>query len=602
MAADILAFESAPTTGPADYLSEASFWVPHFEGRAGSGHIPFIFWLVDLLRPAVFAETGSVDGGIYFAICQAVAALGSLAAGHAIPDVGRGSEADAAIQRFKAHNDRHYPGFSRVHQRAGATGIEEKSIDLLVVSAAEQPEAAAAFRETWEPMLSDRAVVLFVGPGVASTLWRDRAATLSGFEFFHGDGLAVLCYGAHAPASLRNLGPGRTNHPALPQMRSAYARLGGATRPGSQDGASEARAATLRARKLKDALRAQAAKVAKLELQLKQVGAMERDAMLRLDADRRRHSAEVAALRASNSWRFTGPARAVSIAWRTAWRVLLGQRIASLQPTSQPKKALLPAAVAPPGAQHQRPPSKRPEQAYSRPPASIRRGNGRVVFFTAVAGGYDRILPPVVIDERADYVAFTDDPRHDNGSIWQERRFDFVDADPSRTARFAKTHPHLYFADYDAAVWVDGNLQIACRYADLMKGQSADTGLVTWIHPFRDCVYDEIEECQRRNKDDPGVMQAHVQQLRAAGYPAKYGLVESSVIVFNRLGPAEIAFLTDWWRLIDNGSRRDQLSFNPALWRNPGVKVGYLGEHGVQMRNDPRFVFRRHGAVLPGGG
>lgn len=223
------------------------------------------------------------------------------------------------------------------------------------------------------------------------------------------------------------------------------------------------------------------------------------------------------------------------------------------------------------------------------------RSLGAIAFFTAIAGDYDPVAEPSIIDPAADYVLFTDD-RDLTSSAWTTRAFDFVHAEPARTARFVKTHPHIYFPDHDRVIWIDANLQIDCLPEELISAENEQFDIITWQHPIRDCVYEELAECILRDKDEPAVMQEHIEALREAGYPEHNGLIESSVMLVRHQRPEVIAFLNDWWRLIDNGSKRDQLSFNPALSRHPGVTLGFLGEKGVEMRSDPR---RHHPSYVP---
>lgn len=35
-------------------------------------HLPFLFWLIDILRPRSIAQVGALDPVAYFAICQAM--------------------------------------------------------------------------------------------------------------------------------------------------------------------------------------------------------------------------------------------------------------------------------------------------------------------------------------------------------------------------------------------------------------------------------------------------------------------------------------------------------------------------------------------------
>ena len=71
-------------------------------------------------------------------------------------------------------------------------------------------------------------------------------------------------------------------------------------------------------------------------------------------------------------------------------------------------------------------------------------GGRRIVFYTAIFGEYDNLLLPDRIDPDVDYVCFTDRPRNDYG-VWQMRTAPYYHPDPTRIARWVKTHPHDLF-------------------------------------------------------------------------------------------------------------------------------------------------------------
>jgi len=232
-------------------------------------------------------------------------------------------------------------------------------------------------------------------------------------------------------------------------------------------------------------------------------------------------------------------------------------------------------------------------QAASKPrKAADVKSVGRVAVFMAVAGPYDDIKNPDVISETADYFIFTDQDVPPN-SIWQKREFEYFDADPTRMARFIKTHPHLYFADYDWALWVDANLQINILPEDIIAPFHNTSLLATWIHPLRNCIYDEAKECEKRSKDDGQVMSLQMRRYRDAGYPAAHRLYETSVMASKMGHPAIAKLMGAWWAEIEKGSRRDQLAF-PYVVDQSGIDVAALAPKGICMRSDPRFNYYRH--------
>ena len=88
----------------------------------------------------------------------------------------------------------------------------------------------------------------------------------------------------------------------------------------------------------------------------------------------------------------------------------------------------------------------------------------RFVVYTVMVGDYDKILQPLVVDDRFDYVLFTDQARNDKIGVWQVRTFDYQNDDKTRISRYLKTHPEKLLPEYDASLWIDGNIQITNSY------------------------------------------------------------------------------------------------------------------------------------------
>jgi hypothetical protein len=89
----------------------------------------------------------------------------------------------------------------------------------------------------------------------------------------------------------------------------------------------------------------------------------------------------------------------------------------------------------------------------------------------------------------------------------------------------------------------------------------------------RDCIYKEYESIMSmgrtsgKYKDDPTVMERQIERYRREGYPSGNGLVFASVLIRCHNDPVIIRTMEHWWREIEKGSRRDQLSFNYVIWK-----------------------------------
>ena len=222
----------------------------------------------------------------------------------------------------------------------------------------------------------------------------------------------------------------------------------------------------------------------------------------------------------------------------------------------------------------------------------------RLVVYTAISGGYDDLQPPGITPPGCDFVVFSDQPLEVKG--WQVRPFNYFSYDPTRNARFVKTHPHVYFPDYDHSIWIDANIGIRGDLRRFFNALTDESPVAIFNHPLRDSIYAEAAECIKRNKDDPNAINRHVERYRAEGFPEKSDLWETNIVVRRHNDPACMALMNAWWREIETGSRRDQLSL-PVVTQRLGAKIAPLGLPGEDARNHPLVTLSKHPAERKAG-
>ena len=194
-----------------------------------------------------------------------------------------------------------------------------------------------------------------------------------------------------------------------------------------------------------------------------------------------------------------------------------------------------------------------------------------LVVYTAIFGSIpDRLRPPARFrtDPRVRFVCFTDRGEAVGSSHpWEIRPAQWVHADPRRTARYHKILSHVVFPEADYTLWLDGNVRlIGDPWRPIRRHLEDGIEIATFKHPHRNSVYEELDACVRLDKDDVDLMRAQVGRYRALGYPSGSGLAETRVVARRHSEPVR-AFNQAWWSEIENGSLRDQLSFNFVLWR-----------------------------------
>lgn len=209
MTVEITPYKYPACFSPPRRLTADSAWLEH---------IPFVRFLVDVLRPRTFVELGTHSGVSYCAVCQTVDELGLDTQCVAVDtwqgDPHAGAYGSEILADLRAHHDLLYGRFSRLLQATfdDALGaFENGSIDLLHIDGNHAYEAVKHDFETWVPKVSKRGVVLFHDIAVKTgnfgvwRFWDELSARYPSFAFSHGHGLGLLCVGEDLPPELRRL-------------------------------------------------------------------------------------------------------------------------------------------------------------------------------------------------------------------------------------------------------------------------------------------------------------------------------------------------------------------------------------------------------------
>jgi len=217
----------------------------------------------------------------------------------------------------------------------------------------------------------------------------------------------------------------------------------------------------------------------------------------------------------------------------------------------------------------------------------------RIVVYTCITDGYDKLIQPTVTPKNIDYVLFTDVRREDCG-IWKCRMLpeDVVSIhDKVLENRYIKMHPsRLFGGKYDYAIYIDGNIGVLDDLTPLAAAAATRTGLALHRHRQRSCVYDEAKTCMILGKGNKTKMKKQIRDYRKNGFPSGFGLYEGNVIVtdLNNRNTGDI--FEKWWKeFIKAGSLRDQLSLPYVIWE-AGYDFDDVGSLGNNVYRSPFFA------------
>jgi len=202
-------------------------------------HLPFMFWMIDALRPSSFVELGTHNGASYCAACEAVRALALDCRCYAV-DTWRGDEhaglyGEEVWEDLRSHHDVRYSAFSRLVRSTfdeAVAHFPDNSIDLLHIDGLHSYEAVRHDFDTWRPKLSENAVVMLHDTNVRERgfgvfrLWAEVAAGRPHFEFLHGHGLGVVAIGKAPTPALASLFEAGGSEAGREEVRAIFAYLG----------------------------------------------------------------------------------------------------------------------------------------------------------------------------------------------------------------------------------------------------------------------------------------------------------------------------------------------------------------------------------------
>ena len=176
---------------------------------AWTNHPPFLFSLMEAMRPRRYVELGTHAGQSFFIACQHYKSNGNYGEAVAIDlwegDHQAGFYDEKVFNNFKFLLNRHYPAcgrYIRGYFSEAVAAFEEGSIDLLHIDGLHTYGAVREDYETWRSRLTGNGTIIFHDTsefqtdfGVWQLFQEVRADAAASFNFQHGHGLGVLAFG-----------------------------------------------------------------------------------------------------------------------------------------------------------------------------------------------------------------------------------------------------------------------------------------------------------------------------------------------------------------------------------------------------------------------
>ena len=219
----------------------------------------------------------------------------------------------------------------------------------------------------------------------------------------------------------------------------------------------------------------------------------------------------------------------------------------------------------------------------------------RRTVYTALIGGYDDLPEIARRAPGSEQVVFTDTP----DALPQDAGWTIVPIRPfftdnKITSGFIKANPHLLFGADALTLWLDGSLAAVDTQALFDALEAAPGPVLTLAHATRTTVAAETERVIANRLERDGVARAHLARLRALGFPDDRGLSAAMMVGRDLRDPRTKLLDEALWGCIATGVRRDQLSFDYAMWAAGITRCLLPRDHGA-------FGFKPEGHRKPDG-
>ena len=229
-------------------------------------------------------------------------------------------------------------------------------------------------------------------------------------------------------------------------------------------------------------------------------------------------------------------------------------------------------------------------EAYS--PAILKKR--KLAVYTAITGGYENLVRPLLLETDVDYFVLTDEPNRYEVDWATVIECPYRAHRPVRTARYIKTHPHFWFPDHDYAIWLDANVLPSAPLSLLIERLDHSPYDAAFIeHPLRFNFMEEGNALIEANLDDKKLIEE--QMLRYANTAELFAqnLIETNLFVCRPQMPVTRKMMSLWWQELNNYSHRDQLSINYAIYSS-GLSWVSLFEENISLRDHPDFFLLEH--------
>ena len=217
------------------------------------------------------------------------------------------------------------------------------------------------------------------------------------------------------------------------------------------------------------------------------------------------------------------------------------------------------------------------------------------ILYTCITNDYDdieAIKTYKYVNPDWDYVCFTDNQEHINQGqigIWEIRPLQFNELDNVRNNRWHKLNPHILFPEYGESIYIDPNINILTDFLFKLI-RKKNLPFLEPYHYLNTCIYQEYKDVLQAKLDKDSIILEEFELIKKEGMPKRYGFGENNLLYRKHNLPEIAAIDNEWWNMVVNYSKRDQLSLAYILWKH-NIKIKKMTFKNTRADKDNFYVF-----------
>lgn len=200
----------------------------------------------------------------------------------------------------------------------------------------------------------------------------------------------------------------------------------------------------------------------------------------------------------------------------------------------------------------------------------------KIAVYTCILGNYDNLIQLKNADtNNFDYICYT------NCNIKPAFPWKIVDIsqlkikmnlDNVMMSRYIKIHPERFqeLEDYDISVWINANVDVIGDLNNFVNKLNDENYLLTFAHPIRNTVYEEIDFDVKSKVDDYRNLNRLQKNLISDGFLNRSNLVQTNVLVRRHNENDCINIMNSWWLETIGFTKCDNITLIHSLFKNGG--------------------------------